>query len=135
MNDSDITGGNLHDLWKVAHMALPKAENAYNALTRKHADKLADGDTATFGRAFPAWQLLQQINQLILLRTAQSITGARLAINVAVAEFSLVDGDASKGVTAAGKKLHDLINDPNETDPDLVVEPKGDAVGPDFGDE
>lgn len=132
---AEVTGGDLHNLWKTAHMAIPEVENAYIDMTEIHDKTLSHGSEDKYGKVFTVWHIFQQVSQLMLFRTALTLRATRLALDLAVVEYSLVDGDAEKGISEAGEDLAEYIVDPNLTDPDLVHEVDGDPIGPDDGED
>lgn len=129
MSDTEqVTGGDLHLLWKITHYKLPVVENVYTDATKVHSEKLAGGDEATFGPAYPAWQQLQGMLHEVLYQTGATVRVTRQALDTAIAEYAYVDTDNAKELTEAGKDLLNDMNDPNITDRSLMVEPEGDGL-------
>lgn len=117
--DVPVTGGDLYSLWEVAHKGLPDIADAYQATLDKHDDKVAGGDTDKFGKCFTAWQGLQEHARYLLDRTHGSLVGAQKALDIAIEQYAFVDGDNSKGLTAAGSELEGYLDKPIY-DPDHV---------------
>ena len=130
-----VTGGDLHYLWLTAHSALPAAENVYNEITEVHAGELADGDTQTYGRAFPAWQGLQQAVHSVMYQTGLALRASRLAIDAAITEYTHVDGDNGKDLNDLGRSLEEYVVDPSSTPPDLKTDIEGELHEPESDDE
>ncbi|ADD41097.1 hypothetical protein [Stackebrandtia nassauensis] len=135
MGDNQVTGGDIHKLWMTAHMDISAVEDAYIKLTEQLDGDVAEGDEGKYGKAFDSWNIYREIVQLALFRTAVSARATRLALDLAVSEFTFVDGDAANGITDAGKEFLEAVGDENQTPPEYVVEPEGDPVAPLGNDE
>lgn len=134
-NTVPVTGGDLYQLFRVALKDLPVVENIYNSTTRIHADTLATEGEDTFGRAFPAWQVMQQQQHDILYRTARSMAASKWALLAAIVEYAYVDGDNANALTDVGQELNDNLSDPNIHDPSTVVEVEGEPMASETDDD
>lgn len=139
MNDTDVTGGDLHDLWRVANLLFPEAADAYFDVSKELHKVSGSRDEETLGKAGPWWSVLAQELEHALYYSAKSLTTASGVLNRAVNEFAYVDGasansisEATEGLTDAGK---DLKHDIDDTKPFTDENPYPDYDGPDAVDQ
>ncbi|GAA4921387.1 hypothetical protein LX16_4943 [Stackebrandtia albiflava] len=127
---TDVTGGDLNTLWRVANIHFPRVENAYNdPLTEIHKVN-GTPDDRKYGRCHPWWTTVACLLERSMFSTVGSLYATEVALNRAIDAYTRVDGNNAKNLTALGQDMQAIID--SEGGEAVDWELPGEYDGPNF---
>lgn len=132
---TDVTGGDLYSLWKIANVALPRVAAVYSSSSSSmgssegqiegaYQDGTGRYGQPTYGGSMESFQKCYNEFHHILALTGRNLMDTIDSVNEAITEFREQDSAAGaqldsilKGEEIDGLQLHDP-NDPNQNPPD-----------------
>jgi hypothetical protein len=128
---TNVTGGELNTLWRVANIHFPTIQNAYNdPLTEIHKVN-GSPDDAKFGRCHPWWTTVACLLERAMFDTVGSLYTTQVALNRAIDAFAHEDGNTANALTKIGEDMENILESEGseEVDWDFFA---GDYDGPNF---
>ncbi|MFD0559990.1 hypothetical protein FB566_3971 [Stackebrandtia endophytica] len=129
---TNVTGGELNTLWRVANIQLPSVENAYTEPITEIHKVNGDPNDQKYGRCHPWWSTVACLLERAMFSTSGSLYATQVALNRAIDAYTRVDGNNAKALTKVGEDLEKILTKEGSRD-DLVERdlPK-DYRGPNF---
>lgn len=113
---SDVTGGDLNALWRVANVHFPQILNAYNEpITDVHTVN-GSPDDGKFGRCHPWWTAVACQLEESMFFTVGSLYTTQIAINRAIDAYTRVDGNNALALNQIGEEMTNIIDSENGFD-------------------
>lgn len=112
MNDdipTNVTGGELNTLWRVANIHLPQIENAYNDPLSEIHKVNGNADDQKYGKCHPWWVAVACELEQAMFYTTGSLYGVQVAMNRAIDAYTHVDGNNAKDLTKVGEDMEKII--------------------------
>ena len=129
---TNVTGGELNTLWRVANIHLPSIENAYTGPITEIHKVNGDPDDSKFGRCHPWWSTVACLLERSLFSTSGSLFRTQLALNRAIEAYTHVDGDNSKALTKVGEDLDNILDSEGAKDEKVERKRPENYRGPNF---
>lgn len=112
MNDeipTNVTGGELNTLWRVANIHFPKIENAYNEPLKLLHSVNGKADDQKYGKCHPWWTTVACLLERAMFNTVGSLYSTEVALNRAIDAYTRVDGNSAKDLTEIGEDMETII--------------------------
>jgi hypothetical protein len=125
---ADVTGGDLHRLWRVSEVLLPRVADVFYDASRALAgasgnsaafpadDAAYPGSTFTISSVGTAWGNLRSTMQAIMNHTGDVVMEAAQGVRVATAVFDQVDSENGKSILESYHETQ-AQSDPNSLPP------------------
>lgn len=140
---TNITGGNLYSLWKIANVALPRVAAVYSSASgdmngtqgTSGSFQTGSGDHGPImSPIYPEFAKLRDEFQHILADTARNLIDSQAAVQKAIEDFTETDSQSGreldkilKGKEIDGTQYHDPndpnMNPPSDTNGDHIADP------------
>lgn len=113
MNDeipTNVTGGELNTLWRVANIHFSKIQTAYNDPIEQIHKVNGSPDDDKYGRCHPWWTTVACELERAMFSTVGSLFTTQLTLNRAIDAYTRVDGNNAKELTKLGEDMQAIID-------------------------